>query len=124
MRDAQDDALARVPLTQTMPSLSQEDAMMKKLIIFLQYIRENNRLFRVLILQADRSSFNQRLTQMVLAQYQPLLSDAMHEQYAYVFCINGVIGLLREWVGGGFAVETQELAYLMLDMALRVFRAA
>ncbi len=96
--------------------------MLKKLTLFLQYIHENDRLFRVLILQADRSSFNQRLSQMVLAQYKPLLSDVMQEQYAYVFCINGIIGLLKEWVSGGFAVKAQELAYFMLDMALRVFK--
>lgn len=122
MRDAEDDALAHVPVTQTMPSLSAEDAMMKKLIVFLQYIRANDRLFRILILQADRSSFNQRLTQMLLEQYRPLIRESDRWKFGYAFYMNGVIGLLREWVSSSFSPDEASLAHFIVDMALAVFR--
>ena len=122
MRDAEDDALAHVPVTQTVPSLSKEDAMMKKLIVFLQYIRENDRLFRVLILQADRSSFNQRLSQMILEQYRPLIHESDRWQYEYAFYMNGITGLLQEWFSSSFSPDEAFLAHFILDMALAVFR--
>lgn len=85
---------------------------------FFDYIRENERMFRILILRYDNRSFNDRLITTVMDKYGvPLLGDTeLERRYSYTYITNGVMGMLRSWIEEGFPISSAELAGLILQM--------
>ena len=63
---------------------------------FFTYIKDNDRMFRILILQSDKRVFNRRLIDAVLRKYhvESQSSNPRLAKYEDVFIVSGVIGLL------------------------------
>ena len=39
------------------------------------------------------------------------------DRYRYIYCVSGVIGILREWLSGGFPISPEQFARLALEMS-------
>lgn len=85
---------------------------------FFDYIRENERMFRILIIHYANQSFNDRLIATVMDKYgMPLSGDTeLERRYNYTYITNGVMGMLRAWIADGFPIPSAELAKLVLNM--------
>ena len=114
LREIEDDALA----PPAAPEPYSDDRFLATLEEFFDYVQRNERLFRVLLIQREDSSFNQRLLDFALARYQKTspIGNALMDRYTYSFCINGVIGMMKEWITGHFPVSSREFAALVLHM--------
>lgn len=121
MLEMENDVLGQLPYSPEIPLVYSDEKFLALLEEFFNYVRENERLFRIMIVQRDSDSFNQRLIKTVMERYRrnPGNPDSQMERYAYVYCVSGVIGILKEWISGGFSVSTRTFSELVLDMSAK-----
>jgi hypothetical protein len=55
----------------------------------------------------------------VLECKQTGLYDSLLKRWGYIYATSGVIGLMREWISGGFPLENRAFAELILRMSFR-----
>ena len=78
-------------------------------------MRQNERLFRILLVRRSSDEFNRRLIDAVMERCSPV-SNAAKGRYTYVFCVSGVVGILRDWISDGFPVPSGDFAALVLKL--------
>ena len=117
IREIEDDLLQRLP--EPPPAQVPDRQFQEALTAFCDYVQRNERLFRILIVQRDSRRFNQRLVDAVMERYaRPAAGPAgLRDRYAYVYCVSGVIGVMREWIEGRFPMASAEFAALLLKMS-------
>ena len=118
--EIENDVLDQIPVSPGDGAGYCDEAFLTALEVFFDFIRENERLFRILILRRDSSSFDLRLVNAVMEKYRtPLEGDpGFPERYAYTFCVNGVIGIMKEWITGAFPMSSREFAKIALHMCM------
>lgn len=88
--------------------------------IFLNYIKENEKTFRILLCGQDNFDFQTLFIENTLAQIkagrQGTISAPI-EKYVYDFIIYGCIHMIIEWIQSGFDVSCEELADTIFKMA-------
>lgn len=119
--EIEDDALNQLPMYPDSPEDYSNERFLSALEDFFDYVRENERLFRILIVQRDSSSFNNRLVNTVMEKYRSPMKagDGLIARYAYVYCVSGVIGILKEWLNGNFPISTRAFAQTVLQMSVK-----
>lgn len=119
--EIENDVLDHLPLSPETPVNDSDTRFLNTLDEFFDFVRNNKRLFKVLIVQRDSSHFNQRLVNSVMEKYQKAArpNDELLDRYAYVYCVNGVIGVLKEWINGDFPISTRDFARLVLEMSAK-----
>ncbi len=122
LSEIESDILDRIPNPVDMPDLSSyNDRFLGLLEDCFNYIRENKKLFSILSTKLDNGSFNKRLIDTVLKNYrqQNLLSGTPFDKYIYIYCINGVMGLLREWLDEDFPINARQMAEIAYKMSIQ-----
>ncbi len=95
---------------------------------FLQYIKDNAALFRVLLCQKDRDSFRNRFMEEALLFVRDGIVfelDEPRRKYVYAFLLHGSLSIIRTWVESGFDLPPGEIAALIFglsDRSLLVYR--
>ena len=86
---------------------------------FFDYVKENRRLFTILLIRRDSGNFNHRLLDAVMEKHlKPTQQEPTRlDRYAYVYCINGVMGILKEWLQEGFPFSSREFGQIVLRMS-------
>lgn len=116
LREIEDDLLAQLPAAEGPPLGSER--FLDALEAFFDYVRQRERLFRIFLVHRDGGGFSHRLIAAVMAAYPTEGSPGgLPERYAYVFCISGVIGMLRQWIEGRFPLTSREFARLALSLS-------
>ena len=119
-QDIENDLLEQIPVLSDLPeAITSDRQFVAVLERFFSYIQENQRMFRILILQSDNRAFSRRLIETVLEKY-PVETPAKNPrlaQYTYIFIVSGVIGLLGRWIEEDFPIRPEKLAELVLRMA-------
>lgn len=121
MTEIENDVLAQIPVSPETITGDSDTRFLAALEDFFDYVKENERLFRILILQRDNSSFNLRLVNAVMEKYEAPLraSNIAPSRYAYIFCVSGVVGIMKEWIGNQFPVSSGEFAQMALRMCIQ-----
>lgn len=93
---------------------------------FFEYVRENSKLFRVLIIQHDNRSFNRRMLDTIMEKYKMCLecNGDLPARYTYIYSISGVIGIMGEWIDSGFTIPSRKLAKMVWQMCVKATRKA
>ena len=124
-RDIENHVLSQIPVLSEPDAITSDRQFVELLERFFAYIQENQRMFRVLILQPDSLAFTRRLVEAVLDKYRAAAGpgragpgDALLARYEYLFIVSGVIGLLGDWIEAGFPIGAKEFADVVLKMAL------
>lgn len=119
--EIEDDVLNQLPLSPGGPIAYSDQQFLATLQSFFQYVYENERLFRVLIVQRDSGSFSHRLVNSVMQKYKMPVKreNELLERYACVYCVNGVIGMMKEWIGGGFPISPKDFAREVLQISAK-----
>ena len=120
LRAVENDVLEQIPVSNKLQITDSDLEFLNLLTTFFEYVKENKRLFSVLILKADNTSFNERLIQTVMDKYQKqaILKDTPLARYEYIFCINGVVGCLKKWIEADFPFTSQKFAEMVLKMSV------
>lgn len=121
LREIEDDVLNQLPVSPDAPGAYTNERFLSTLVDFFDYVRVNERRFRILIVQRDSSSFNNRLVNTVMEKYKNLTKteDGLPDRYAYVYCVSGVIGIMKEWINGNFPISTRAFAEIVLQMSAK-----
>lgn len=89
---------------------------------FLQYIKDNGALFRVLLCQKDRDSFQNRFVAESLLSVKPGIVfelDEPQRKYVYAFLLHGSLSVIRAWVEAGFDLPPEQVADLIFELSDR-----
>ena len=90
-------------------------------IPFMQYIKDNGATFRVLMAASVDESFAQTMVKTVMDKYDEFMNtnDKTEKTMSFLFCINGVVGIVREWIRTDFEYPVEKISKLIVDMAFR-----
>ncbi len=115
--EIENEVLEQIPVSSAFSSADYMDMLES----FFEYVRQNERVFRVLLIQSDNGGFNQKLISGVMEKYHQSTwtAESLLSRYCYMYCVNGVIGLTKEWISGGFAVSTRKFSELVLQMSMQ-----
>lgn len=88
----------------------------KYLLSFLQYIKENDKPFRTLLIDAADPDFRSRFMQQSIIQFVDNLRIVLPkelEQYIYSYILNGNTGIIIQWVRSNYAIDENEIVNLL-----------
>ena len=86
---------------------------------FLRYVRDHDRVFRVLLVTAADPAFKSRFIQLSilnLFQHMQLTIDNEKQQYVYSYLLNGSFGILTQWIRSDYAAAVPELVELLFTL--------
>lgn len=86
---------------------------------FLRYVRDNDRVFRVLLVTAADPAFKSRFMQLSLLnlfEHMQLTMDDEKQQYIYSYLLNGSFGILTQWIRSDYAAAVPELVELLFTL--------
>ena len=71
--------------------------------------------------QSGERDFNNKLLSFILEHYKnsTIISDKLLAKYGCIYCISGVIGLVKEWIQDGFPIGYKQFAKLILQMSIQ-----
>lgn len=118
--EIENDILNQIPIS-ALPVTTSKEQFLITLENFFDYVQENERLFRIMIVQRDNSSFNHKLLNAVMEKYRDSEegSDTLLSRYAYVYYVNGVIGIMKEWISEGFPITSRQFANIVCEMSAK-----
>lgn len=121
-QDIENDLMEQIPVLSEMPSeITSDEQFVAILESFFTYIKDNDRMFRILIMQSDNRVFNRRLIDAVLRKYhvESQSGNPRLAKYEYVFIVSGVIGLLGAWMEGNYPISAKKFSEMVLKMGLK-----
>lgn len=91
---------------------------------FFDYVKENAKIFRVLVVQHDNSNFNRRMLDTIMEKYKMSLeyNKELPARYTYVYSVSGVIGIMEEWISSNFSISSKKLAKMVWQMCVKATR--
>lgn len=121
LAEIENDVLNQLPVTLDTIEDYSNDIFLSMLEAFFEYVRENERLFRILIIQRDSSSFHLKLLNTVMEKYRDPSNQnsTLPSRYAYLFCLSGVMGIMKKWIIDGFPFSSREFARIALQMCTK-----
>ena len=114
LREIEDELIDGSPAMNSGSDYS-EEKFLSELEEYFEFVRQNERLFRILLVRRSSDEFNRRLIDAVMERCSPV-SSAAKGRYTYVFCESGVVGILRDWISDGFPVPSGDFAALVLKL--------
>jgi len=110
--DMENEILEKIPGNANIEDLSDEKRFIESVTGFFNYVKQNEKLFRILIVNADHSEFNRRLGENAMKVYgtKYKTGDKDLDHYSFVYMISGVMGILRAWIESGFSLESGKVA--------------
>lgn len=122
LREIEQDCLDRVPVPPDTPEQVDPEQLLEKNAAFFDYVRENDRVFRILFDGSKGSCFAERLVEALCAGYIPVNSDSDEITAGFIrtYVANGTVGMMREWVSAGYPVSSREIAEKMYFLSVRI----
>ena len=93
---------------------------LEELVVFFEYIKKHHDTFAVLIVNSGDGNFNQRLTDSLFHTMlsTDIVKQSFYSKLGYVFSVNGVIGMIKEWIENDFPITSREFADTALQMSM------
>lgn len=121
LRDLEQDYLDRVPTPAKELGQLDEEELLLETTAFFDYVKDNERTFRILFGESTSSDFTTRLIDLLCTKYaDPSKGDDVASYYAHLYIANGTVGILRKWINSGFPVSSREMAKMMYLFSVRV----
>lgn len=115
LKDMEDSVIKNLPLKPAETIRMSDEEYLITLEGFFQYVRENDNLFRVLLINLGNGAFCQRLIEYVAETY--IKHDHTSSRYAYIYVANGAVGSMRAWISENYPISTSEFASAVLEMS-------
>lgn len=88
----------------------------KYILSFLQYIKQNDKQFRTLLIDSADPEFRSRFMQQSIIQFVENLRIELSkelEQYIFSYILNGSTGIIIQWIRSDYAVNENEIVNLL-----------
>lgn len=121
LREIESDVMQQLPVDSDFLTEGNGERFFNMLTDFFRYVKENEKLFRILLLKTGRVNFTQRLASTIMGKYhkQNLIRDSLIERYQYIYCVSGALELLKEWVSSGFPIDERKFAEIIMRMSMQ-----
>ncbi len=89
------------------------------ILSFLQYIKENDKPFRILLVDSADPEFRSRFIQQSIIQFIDNLRITLPkelEQYIFSYILNGNTGIIVQWIRSGYAVNENTIVDLLFSI--------
>ena len=115
------EVLAQIPINVDREDINYEENFLNALEILFNYIQSNEKIFRILMIQSGERDFNNKLVSFILERYKNStdIKDEILAKYGCIFCISGVIGIVKEWILDGFPINYKHFARLVFQMSIQ-----
>ena len=120
LRDVENEVFEKMPHLTDMNNVQKNKAFMKLNTKFFEYIRQNVRAFRILLVNSEDTGFQNRLIEKVLEMYvwNDDGKDENFNRFRYVFVANGAVGMLKEWIRQDFPCDAATFAKLIVEVSV------
>lgn len=91
-----------------------------RLICLLRFIKDNARIFRILLKDTHENAFYEKIiasTLSELEQVKSIVREQRYVPYIYDYLLNGSAVVLLDWINCGFNLSESELAELLQTMS-------
>ena len=91
----------------------------KYILSFLQYIRQNDKPFRTLLIDSTDPEFRSRFMQQSIIQFVDNLRIELPkelEQYIFSYILNGSTGIIIQWIRSDYAADENEIVNLLFSI--------
>lgn len=91
----------------------------KYILSFLQYIRQNDKPFRALLIDSTDPEFRSRFMQQSIIQFVDNLRIVLPkelEQYIFSYILNGSTGIIIQWIRSDYAADENEIVNLLFSI--------
>lgn len=91
----------------------------KYILSFLQYIRQNDKPFRALLIDSTDPEFRSRFMQQSIIQFVDNLRIELpkdFEQYIFSYILNGSTGIIIQWIRSDYAADENEIVNLLFSI--------
>lgn len=112
MLEIEDDVLSNLPIPQDESITYSDERFVNILTSFFDYVKQEEKLFRILVIKHNNGNFNQRLIDTVMEK----LPGVSKDRYTYIYCVNGIVGIIREWIMKNFPISTRKLAEITIEL--------
>lgn len=89
------------------------------LLSFLQFIRKNDKEFRILLVDAADADFRSKFMNIATGQIGDHFDFSIssgEEQYIYSYILNGSSAVVIQWIRSGYSVDEKQLVHLLYRM--------
>jgi len=122
LNEIEEDMINQVPVgAVSNQPVGLNDRLIDDFTAFFGYVRHHAREFNIL-LQGGNHSFKERLMDNVMQHFRDNLKHSENPlltRWVYIYAMNGVIGLVRDWMDRDFPVSDREFARIILQMSFR-----
>lgn len=91
----------------------------KYILSFLQYIKQNDKQFRTLLIDSADPDFRSRFMQQSIIQFVNNLRIEFPkelEQYIFSYILNGSTGIIIQWIRSDYAANENEIVNLLFSI--------
>ena len=122
LREMEQDFIAQIPLPPASMDASSKTRFLSSNSAFFDFIKENEKAFRILLSRMEDGSFILRLVELICDRNLVGVedSDALRTRFLRLYIANGAIGMLWEWINQEFPISSQEFAKLIYVFSRRV----
>ena len=122
LRDTEQDVLDQIPIPSPMTVPADQNQILEASTAFFDYVKENERTFRIFFGGSTDSSFSTSLVEYLCSGNLPVSADADETTARFIrrYIANGTVGMMREWINGGFHVSSRRIAELMYFLSRKV----
>lgn len=86
---------------------------------FLMFIKENDKLFRTLLVDSMDPEFKSKFMAQSVVQFVNNLDMILPketEQFIYSYILNGSTGIIIQWIRSGYTIEPQKVTQLLFEI--------
>ena len=122
LRDIERDVLDRIPAPPYPQDGRREESILLMTTAFFDYVRENERVFRILFSKAVNAEFSSWMVDLLCSQLIVGIEteDELSARFLRLYIAHGTVGMLREWIETGFPVSSREIAKKMYYYSRKV----
>jgi len=115
LREIEQDVLNRIPSPAAPQDLPGEESLFRITGAFFDYVKENERVFRILFSESVNAGFSARMVELLCAQMISGVKgeDELSARFLRLYIANGTVGMLREWIDAGFPISSRDIAKKM-----------
>ena len=122
LREIEQDFLDRIPAPYETAEQVDQEQLLEANEAFFDYVKQNDRAFRILFDESKGSCFASRLVNTLCDRYIPVSSDSDETTISFMrrYVANGAVGMMREWVNTGYPFSSRKIAEMMYDLSRRI----
>lgn len=115
LREIEQEVLDRIPAPPYPQNRNPEESLLLMITAFFDYVKENERVFRILFSKSVNAEFTSLMIGLLCSQLITGVEneDELSAQFLRLYIANGTVGMLKEWIDTGFPISSREIAKKM-----------